>query len=1136
MRMILRNGILSNLRARGRTALFTLLILTLTCSLTLGLGMWAYCARTLAAMDENYTSIALVEYLGSGYPDPNAADPDARALAEALPGDAIAALPGVELWESTDRTLATVDGYRRVVGVVPYKDYGVVVGARFSPMTRDGWGTLEEAELPESCVVETYGSADSGMLLATTYRAPGLEPLEVPWVYYAGELGYNQVDQNGEDVPVDPAAMPQPYYLMDLDTQEQELVGELPAGYDRAAEKVYYFAKEAYYYGQKKDVVYGYNGSIVQSLYTEDGKSDVMAIFEPGDSGFAPQPGERYLLHVKRVSGNTSNRTYAVVDFYEGCAEPPYLKINAYNEPDVPALTEGIFPETAEFYRLANSYVDVTASDDVAALELFHQGILSLSEGRFPEAGEAGVCVVSYDIAAGLELAVGDALDLSRFRSGEEDIFDLAPTGETRKLEIVGITNQDNDFSGRMWVSAAEGGFEEPLFGYGLGRAVLKNQTARQTAEELERLMPEGVQVTLYDQGYYAAARPLETMETTAMAVTAASACGALAVLLLFAYLFVGRQRETVAVLHSLGTPARKIRLWLLSGGGLLSGAAATLGAALGGAGLQKVIQAALSAARDLYAADLRYSEAAVGVTKELALVDTAPAWPALVSGAGVFLAAMVLCSAFIGAARRQAAPRRGRTSVRIPRGGTSLWGRGAARFAMLSAKRGGWRSAVVPAAALVLSLLLGILALGTQGWDQEIDRLYHETKIQGHAVNPSGRSYRNLQFFPREARYLWDSGLLEDMSVSIGCSYWLWEDMPQFSNTPFGWESREAWIGKQPKLIAVNGFAAAPDFYGEEAPAITWAEDLGVEDPAALFRKTYTNLDQSWNYYGDRFGMQLTYEAKELPVYPAVVSRGFLEERGIALGKEFGVTVRYAMAFGGSPRECALRLRAVGAYAQRGRNANLYVPLSMLFDPQWLTGEEDVIGGRMPTNAIRSDEDLRNNIIAARSFDTLHFTLQSAGDLDALRDYMQGYGFNQPGSLGRNRTTLLLRDQTFTETVGSLGRYVSFSKILFPVLLLVVGLLGFVISWLMVSSRRMEFAVMRGLGAGRSRVFLSFFLEQAGLCLVGSAAAGLLLALFGSGGALAAGLFLACYLLGGALSILAAGRTNLMDLLSERE
>ena len=121
---------------------------------------------------------------------------------------------------------------------------------------------------------------------------------------------------------------------------------------------------------------------------------------------------------------------------------------------------------------------------------------------------------------------------------------------------------------------------------------------------------------------------------------------------------------------------------------------------------------------------------------------------------------------------------------------------------------------------------------------------------------------------------------------------------------------------------------------------------------------------------------------------------------------------------------------------------------------------------------------------------------------------------------------------------MSALGRYITFSRILFPALFAMVGLLGFLISWLMVNGRRMEFAIMRGLGASRKRVFASFFLEQALLCLIGCVlgCGGLL---FLSGGAvkwLAVLAFLLCYLIGCALSVRAVGRTNLMALLSERE
>ena len=76
--MIIRNGILSTVRSKGKTVLFTLLIFVLTLSLGLGLGLWSYCTLTLQSMEETYTSIAVVEYMGDQYPEEYVADEAAR--------------------------------------------------------------------------------------------------------------------------------------------------------------------------------------------------------------------------------------------------------------------------------------------------------------------------------------------------------------------------------------------------------------------------------------------------------------------------------------------------------------------------------------------------------------------------------------------------------------------------------------------------------------------------------------------------------------------------------------------------------------------------------------------------------------------------------------------------------------------------------------------------------------------------------------------------------------------------------------------------------------------------------------------------------------------------------------------------
>lgn len=235
---------------------------------------------------------------------------------------------------------------------------------------------------------------------------------------------------------------------------------------------------------------------------------------------------------------------------------------------------------------------------------------------------------------------------------------------------------------------------------------------------------------------------------------------------------------------------------------------------------------------------------------------------------------------------------------------------------------------------------------------------------------------------------------------------------------------------------------------------------------------------------------------------------------------------------------EWPVSCRIVGSFTSVSAKDNVYAPLPLWCSQEWLYGEGDKEMPKRDLGQIKNADDLKRSLYFRNRFETCRFTLNSAYELENLRNWLAKQQYSQVGITSNNRITVLLRDQNFVETAGGLNHYISFSSILFPVLFLVVGLLGFIISWLMVSSRRMELAVMRGLGASPWRAFASFFLEQAALCLPGCLIGALAVTLLYPGGAvwLAGAGFLVCYLAGCALSVLAAGRTNLMMLLSERE
>lgn len=1136
--MLIRNGLRSTLRAKGRTALFTLLILALTLILALGAGLWGASAQLLQKMDENYCSVAVAEYMGEKYPDAGAVDEGARAALAALDTGALSAVPGVTLWENTDQAAVLLEGYTRALGEMPYRSYGVVTASGLSPMYQEIKRVVTPENFPPTCMVVESHTGN-----AILY-APGLEPLSVPGYIPIGKR-YLRHEVDGADVLefiVLEQDLPELYYSYSYGVGT--LAGELPEGYRdgfQPGENLVYYDEFSDRYVLQTQTLSGYTGRIDQVLYTREGKDGL--VFFDADSfaaaGLEPEKNKRYLLHGSFVSGNTSNRTFAVMEFYEGCETRPFLEISGKDDP---ALAGSLFTEYAQIYRMANSAAFVTASDDVSALTPFQQGTLYLTDGRFPQAGEAGVCVLSGGVAQRLGVGVGGSVSAQLLQAQPENRYALQETEDTRQWQVVGVTNILADYDGQVWVSGAEGGFDTPLFGFTLGRAVLENRQAARASQQLEALLPVGVRLTLYDQGYTAAARPVEMMRTAAMAVTLACAFGALAVLLLFALLFVGRQRETVQILESLGTPKGGVRLWLLSGAGCIAGIASLLGALAGAFALEKVASWAMDAAARLYAVDTRYSDAAVGVLREAETRLAVPAWTAAAAGGAVFLCAMALCFVFLGEAQRENAPRRGSLKrASAPKGKTSTAGRGALRFALLSARRGGRRSLIVPAVTCALTLLLGLLA-GTGGnADAQLDTLYDITALEGAVVVGDGHGYTRytgLSVSADVVQQLRRSGLLSKVDLSISWNYCLPGEMPEFGSGGFAYDTMKAWVAKQPKLIACSSLAATPAFYHSGHPEITWLDGW---DESFLRAQEYETFLNGMNLGSD--GTPVGGDT-ELPEYPALAGSAFLRENGLQVGDSLNLKAFFSASYYYDPRYLAtmlmgneLTLKIVGEIASEGKE--LYVPLSFWCPDKWLDGENPLVpDGQRLDGVIRTGEDRDRWFYSQNNFEACRFTLRSARDLEAFRAFLAGQKYSQLGKLGQNRTTILLWDEVFTETVGSLNRYAGFSRALLPALLATVCMLGFLISWLMIHGRRMEFAVLRSLGAPRGRVFASFFLEQALLCLPGCLAGALALTPFLPADAVwgAAAGFYACYLVGCALSVLAVGRTRLMALLSERE
>jgi ABC-type lipoprotein release transport system permease subunit len=135
--MIFHRSLQSLLRSRGKTALFSLLLFSLTLALSLGVGVWASIAQFLQDCDDFYTTVGWIEYMGTGYPDDSAYDSGMDRALESFQGAVIAQDEAVLTWETPARSLGTIDGFWRADTFMPRRMLSVLVIGNANYAARD---------------------------------------------------------------------------------------------------------------------------------------------------------------------------------------------------------------------------------------------------------------------------------------------------------------------------------------------------------------------------------------------------------------------------------------------------------------------------------------------------------------------------------------------------------------------------------------------------------------------------------------------------------------------------------------------------------------------------------------------------------------------------------------------------------------------------------------------------------------------------------------------------------------------------------------------------------------------------------------------------------------------------------------
>lgn len=1025
--MILRNSILSIIRSKGKSALFTLLIFALTLVLALGISVWASVAQFLEDCDEYYTTIGLVEYMGTGYPDDTAYD-DAMAKAlNSFDSSSITTDESTLTWETPARALGYVDGFWRTDTLMPNRMYSVLVVGNASYDAR----------------YKIY----SAIVMKSIYS---LKSKDDSILYIDGDFGKFEPDH---------------YYL---------IFGEV-------------------YYGR----------SPLLHLRAAEYENAVAAA-----NGF----------EVPRMIDITADGT-----------NDQYFSI-----PD-----DSLIMQVARTLPVINNSVLVSGTNNLMTLLPFHQQELYMVDGRTftQEEYDQGshVVVVSELLAARLGVGVGDTIDLSVAISDQPGVYNSYWVTDgfayQATFTIVGITNTVMDKSWYVYVPKSSGiPWSEFPIGYTVGQAVIRNEYAPEFYSRMEPYVNDRLLLTIYDQGYSSVAIPFQTILRIAKIVTGVCALVELAVIILFGFLFVYRQRDTSETMLMLGAGKTRVCGYFLFSSGFISLIAAISGATASYL-LHDGIIALVARAADRYQLiDSRYSNGNLTISRMLEFAPDLNWQLFLVIGASVFLFTCLSCMAFTLGTFFHSRPSQKKPSGPKREHRTSRMGGSSIKYALLSIIRGGGRTAVVPVLAIAVVIFFGQLVSTTMRYQEQLDSIYVNTTITGYFTDIHGKQIGNLVLDPYDIANLYRTGQISSLSASLGEPYYYLGVSKLADGTPlhidplfvptsnFALESLEEEIRRSPNLIATNDIRTAPEFYYSSAIDMVFLD----------------GYDESI----------LTVPTSDPKVFSCILPTSLMDMHSIVLGNT--IRVAFDRIYTNPQYEQRVfrdvELLVVGSYEKQGAEDTIYAPLSLLFNSD-LIWDEGQTTNTAPKQTLETGYEFtsKQEYQLHRSiFNSTNFTLRDTRSLIDLKDYFSDYGYSEVNKVSSVRQFIVVKDASFNNAVVSIKQQIRYINTLYPCLYVLVGIISIVVSYLLVVSRKKEFATMRGLGATRVRTFFSFFWEQSILCILGTLV-GLVgwRLIFGMPTMLhlvLTGGFLICYFIGCAISIMIMNHTKVLTILLDRD
>jgi putative ABC transport system permease protein len=897
-----------------------------------------------------------------------------------------------------------------------------------------------------------------------------------------------------------------------------------------------------------------YTGKIVDTLYSFKPYEHGRTVYFEGsfdELGFNPDPDATYILHTQNMNLDGSGIALRIAPFYSSRAEAHGIDTEAISPfYEVASGTDPLTPETAIYYEIADYYdamnraLPVYSVRDLSEIEEFHQNYLVLESGRLftREEAEAGkkLAVISTTVANRLELELGDDFTVLLPEKAVAGFYEwgLELTREA-SYEIVGIVGYDENYHENIYV--ASNVVDTPPTGYdtNLGQATIENGSTASFLAEIESYLSEDMVVTAYDQGYQALADSILVVRKASIVLSAITLLLTLAVLIFFAYQYAGSQREAVGIMRSFGATKRESRRYLLAGSGLISFVAITGGILTGLHYAEDLVSYVLEFVSDLQVVDIRYSDGFHGLVKPFSPVLSLSYGFAAAVGMAVLVLALGMLLFF---AERTISGRliSHREKVHIPRPvkHSSVAFRGSFRQAVLAIRRSKGRSLLVVSLGMTTLLFLASIPQTLRSYDLARNRLYEETVLKGYSSKRDGHFSDQLVIPNTQGIILLkDTQGIEDLSYSYKTHYQYLgiarhadgspgnaESMPKITSS-YQFENILAALHYQPNIVFTDHVRQAPEF---------------------LFAEFHGSFMEGWSE--ERFSQ------RDWDTLPVIIPDAMMSAYAIEYGDIISLYTQDHFYEAHSPSLRFMEAEVVGSFKGLTAWNHIYAPLPLgALEPEnsslnEVLKEMGITDHRLETGRYRGSlgfwKDFTEQQILDVSLDNYYissmtFNIRDPHKLTAARDSLEENGFSGPGVDGNIRVSIVLEDSQFLEAVRSIDQRSYYLGLLYPVLVLLVTLLGLLTGFLSVRARRENIALMRSLGTRKSAIFKTIFGEQALLLLLGSGLAAVIWLLLRGPAELASAkthAFMIGYAISAFISIILQNLKTAITVLSEKE